>query len=137
MCCKNLNVPEAVVQRCSVKKVLLQISRNSQENTCVRGSFLIKMQAQPTTLLTLFRMGIFGAAHGWGVGGTKSPPLLKISHIYPTMMKLGTVIPYLKKIQKIYESPDTPLDLCWHQHFYQKSANFVISRNTDTDCILV
>ena len=25
------------------------------------------------------------------------------------MMKLGTVIPYLKKIQKIYESRDTPL----------------------------
>ena len=25
------------------------------------------------------------------------------------MMKLGTVIPYLRKIQKIYESRDTPL----------------------------
>ena len=30
-------------------------------------------------------------------------------HTYPTMMKLGTVIPYLKKISKIYESRDTPL----------------------------
>ena len=26
---------EAVVQRCSVKKVFLEISQNSQENTCV------------------------------------------------------------------------------------------------------
>ena len=31
---------EAVVRRCSVKKVFLKISRNSQENTCARVSFL-------------------------------------------------------------------------------------------------
>ena len=30
---------EAVAQRCSVKKVLLKISQNSQENTCARASF--------------------------------------------------------------------------------------------------
>ena len=30
-------VPEAVVQRCSVKKVFLKISPNSQENTCARA----------------------------------------------------------------------------------------------------
>ena len=36
---------EAVVQRCSVKKLLLEISQNSQENTCARVSFLIKLQA--------------------------------------------------------------------------------------------
>ena len=35
----------AVVQRCSVKKVFLEISQNSQENTCARVSFLIKFQA--------------------------------------------------------------------------------------------
>ena len=35
----------AVVQRCSVKKVLLEISQNSQENPCARVSFLIKLQA--------------------------------------------------------------------------------------------
>ena len=39
-------ISEAVVQRCSVKKeVLLEISRNSQENTCARVSFSIKLQA--------------------------------------------------------------------------------------------
>ena len=32
---------EEVVQRCSVKKVFLEISQNSQENTCARVSFLI------------------------------------------------------------------------------------------------
>ena len=30
---------EAVVRRCSVKKVLLEISQNSQENTCARVFF--------------------------------------------------------------------------------------------------
>ena len=38
-------VIEAVVQTCSVKKVFLEISQNSQENTCPRVSFLIKLQA--------------------------------------------------------------------------------------------
>ena len=52
---------EAVAQRCSVKKVFLENSQNSQENTCARVSFLIKLQAsacnfikketQPATLL--------------------------------------------------------------------------------------
>ena len=39
---ESLRYLEAVVQRCSVKKVLLEISQNSQENTCARVSFLIK-----------------------------------------------------------------------------------------------
>ena len=39
-------------------------------------------------------MGLFGAAHGGG-----QPP--KICHTYPTIMKLGTVITYLKETQKI------------------------------------
>ena len=35
---------EAVAQ-CSVKEVFLEISQNSEENTCARVSFLIKLQA--------------------------------------------------------------------------------------------
>ena len=44
------DTPEAVVQRCSVKKVFLEISQNSQENTCARVSFLIKLQASDLQL---------------------------------------------------------------------------------------
>ena len=33
---------EAVTQRCSRKRVFLEISQNSQENTCARVSFLTK-----------------------------------------------------------------------------------------------
>ena len=36
---------EAVVKRCSVKKVFLEIFQNSQGNTCARDSFLINLQA--------------------------------------------------------------------------------------------
>ena len=50
----------------------------------------------------------------------KRPPLPKISHIYLTMMKLGTFIPYLKRpYQTIYKSCDTPFE------------NYDISRNTN------
>ena len=37
-------ITEAVVQGCSVKKMVLEISQNSQENICARASFLIKLQ---------------------------------------------------------------------------------------------
>ena len=36
---------ETVVQRCSVKNVFLKISQNSEQNTCARVSFLIKLRA--------------------------------------------------------------------------------------------
>ena len=45
---------EAAVQRCSVKKAFLEISQNSEENTCAKVSFLIKLQAlafRPATWL--------------------------------------------------------------------------------------
>ena len=81
-------------------------------------------------LLTLFRMGFFGAGHGWG--DQKGLPSLKpVTHILQWWNV--AVIPYLKKIQKLYESHDTPLEFCWHQHLLPEISNFFISRNTDID----
>ena len=34
----NFKILEAVVQRCSMKKIFLEISQNSQQNTCARVS---------------------------------------------------------------------------------------------------
>ena len=71
-------------------------------------------------LLTLFRVGLLGAAQGWGGGGGSKISRPKICHTYPTMMKLGTVIPWLKNIQKICESLTQPLryaDIS-HQHVF-------------------
>ena len=36
-------------------------------------------------------MGPFGDAHEWG--GAKKDPFPKICHTYPTMVKLGKVVP--------------------------------------------
>ena len=61
-------------------------------------------------------MGFLGTAQEWGGGGgggasaAKSSPSLQ-SVIYPTMMRLRTLIPYLKKIQKTYEPRDTTLEI--------------------------
>ena len=46
----NSSIYRSSHRRCSVKKVFLEISRNSQENTCTRVSFLIKLKA-PAALL--------------------------------------------------------------------------------------
>ena len=70
--------------------------------------------------LTLFKMGFFGAAHvgGW-VGG----------HTYPTMMKFGIVLLYVKKIQKIYESRDIPLSSADISHFSLEISIFCYIKN--------
>ena len=54
-------------------------------------------------------MGPVGVAYEQG---RQKGPLPKIFYAYPTMSKFGTVKPYLKKIQKIYESHDKPLEFC-------------------------
>ena len=60
-------------------------------------------------------------------GGVWQKGLLpKICHTYPAMMKLGAVIHYLKKIQKIYESCGTPLEFCWHQYFFTGNQQILI-----------
>ena len=48
----NSEKPEAVVWKCSVGKMFLEISQNSQENTCARVSFFNKVAGlRPATLL--------------------------------------------------------------------------------------
>ena len=62
-------------------------------------------------------MCLFGGAHGCGeVGGGEGRgqeeerfALLKKYRTYPAITNVGTIIPFLKKIQKIYESRDIPL----------------------------
>ena len=68
---------------------------------------------------------------------TKRPLLLKICHTYPTMMKVGTFIPYLNKIQKNIDHVTNPWVLLKSAAFPQKSTNFAISRNIDIDCLLI
>ena len=41
-------------------------------------------------------------------------------------MKLGKFIPYLKEIQKMYESRDTRPEFCWHQHFFTGNQQILL-----------
>ena len=93
-----------------------------------RKTIMVIESVMKITILILFRMGIFGAAHGWGEA--KRAPVPKICHTYPTMKKFSTVIPYLKKIQKIYKSRDISV-------FSPEISKFVISRSTDINWILM
>ena len=73
------------------------------------------------------------------IGRTKDPPPRprKICHTYHTMIKLGTVIPYLKKIKNIWITVHTHWVPLTSAFFHRKSANFAISRNTCIDYILI
>ena len=50
---------ETFVQRCSVKKVFLKVSLNSQVNICTRVSFLIKLQASDLVNCVKFLRTLF------------------------------------------------------------------------------
>ena len=52
-------LPEAVARRWSIKKSLLKILQNSQENTSARVSFLIKLQASALRPATLLKKGVW------------------------------------------------------------------------------
>ena len=50
------NHTEAVAWRCSVKKLFLEISQNSQENVCARASNLMKLHASDQQILVKKRL---------------------------------------------------------------------------------
>ena len=74
--------------------------------------FSISRSADGKYFLTLFS-GPF--RHCSRMGGRS--PFRKICYTYHTKKRLATIIPYLKKSQKISESRDKLLEFCWHQHF--------------------
>ena len=90
-----------------------------------------------TVPLTLSRMGLFRGCSRMREGGSKRLPTLKSVTYFPTMVILGTVIIYLKKI-KIYINHVTPaLGFADISIFSSEISNCVISRNTDMDSILI
>ena len=69
-----------------------------------------------------------------GEGGGKAFFLKSVTH--PTVMKLGTVIPNpSKKDPKKINHMTHILTSAGISIFHQKLATFVMSRNTDIDCI--
>ena len=93
-------------------------------------------------VLILFRMGIFGAAHGWwggggGGDGEGAPLSLKSFTQILQWWSLAQLYLTLRRSKNIWITWHTPWVLLTSVFFHRKSANVVISRNTDIDCILI
>ena len=74
-------------------------------------------------VLILFRMGLFGVAHGWGA---KRPPSLKsVTHVLQ-WWNLAQLYLTLRESKKIYEPRDKPLHFCWHQHFFTENQQILL-----------
>ena len=67
-----------------------------------------------TSVFDPIKEGLFCAAHRWGEQKGLA------------MMKLGTAIPYLKKIQEICELRDTPYEFCWQQRFFNGNLQILL-----------
>ena len=122
-CFKDL-VPQ-ILTSSVVYKFQCGLCNESYCGECVRHLAVRSGKRIGISPLTLFRVGILGALTD--VGGGR-PSLPKICHRYCTMMKLGKVIPYLKKIKKKYESRDTPTEFCWHQQFSNGNQQILLYR---------
>ena len=106
--------------------------------TCARAIGNLWIIWLNVNLLTLFRWVFSGSTHGYGGGGQAKRRLtLKICHTYPTKMKLGTVIPCLKKIQKYIINVTQPLSSADINIFSLETSKFCNTRNIDIDCFLI
>ena len=76
---RKLEINQAVVQRCSVKKVFLEIWQNSKENTCARVFFLLKNSTR--TLTTTSKVNIDAPSKG-------APPLTSMQPAKQKFMQL-------------------------------------------------
>ena len=86
-------------------------------------------------VLTLFRMGFFGTAHGWGCQkGLRS--LKSVTHILQ-WWNLTKLYLTQRRSKNIWIAWHTPSVLLTSASFHQKPANLAIWRNTDIDCILI
>ena len=60
--------------------------------------------------LTALYLNLIQDGPFWGC--SRKGPLSEICHTYPRMMRIGAIILYLKKIQKLYKLRDTLLEFC-------------------------
>ena len=112
----------------------LNLNRSRNQKTIQLDVFCQSLKL--TTGFNPIHDGLFRGCSRMG-GEPFWPPLPKIRHTYPKMMKPDTVIPYLRKIQKIYKSRDIPWVLLTSAFLHRKSANFATSRNTHIDRNLI
>ena len=124
----NLMKLRETVESCILQKFWIQHLR-----VCGWGLTSANSISHFVTILTLFRMGFFRAAHGCGRG--QKGPLSKICHIHPKMMKLGSYTLPEESLQNIWITWHTSWVVLTSAFFHRTSANFAILRNTDIDSI--
>lgn len=88
---------------------------------CGQKKFFFEDVSKQT--LNPFKMCLFGAAQGCGgLGGVweskRAPPAANVCYTYHTVIKLGADVSYLKQIQKLYKSPETPFDFGWYKDLF-------------------
>ena len=108
----TLQKSEAVVRRYSLEKMFLEISQNSQENTCARVSFSVRLQAsrwnfakflrtpflQNTSGGCFSKVVLFWGQVGW-VGGNHWNTLFNLFNIYSNFSQSSN---FEHKFCKIY-----------------------------------
>ena len=129
----SFNLPPALQISAKLMQVttfyfkLLKILVKKIEETTL-ATYFIKVTSCPSfmwsrihwtslTILTLFRMGLFASTHGWG--GDKKVPITKISHTYPTNMKLWHSYTLPK------ENPKN-IWIMWHSAWLLLTQHFLI-----------
>ena len=98
-----------------------------EELLIIIAIYKVLCQQTPISLKPTQDWPFLGCSQIRGGGGLvvkKRIPLPKICHTDPTMMKLGTVVPYLKKIQKTYKLQDAPLSSADISTFPPRIMNF-------------
>ena len=105
----NFVFQEAVAQTCSVKKVFLEISQNSQENTCARDSFLMKLQCnfiKKEALAQVFSCEFCEISKNTFLYRTT----LVAASVFLLLSFFRFILMSYRNISQFFESPDTPLE---------------------------
>ena len=120
---QSSNIQSTYLKRPVKEFILTYLRLMLYSYKCLFISVLVLM----SHYLNPVQMGLFGATHGLGGLWAKMPPPPSLKSVtHPTMKKLCTDIPYLKKIQKVYKSHDTHLEFCWHQHFFTRNQQILL-----------
>ena len=102
----KVTLKEAVVQNYSVKKVFLEISQNSHENTSARVSFLINLQALGLRPATLLKRRLWHTCFPVNFVKFLRTPIF-IEHIWWLRLHWGEVFVYETIFSKFWNSSPT------------------------------
>ena len=102
---------------CIVAVCSLQLSKTF--DTIIHAQVVLNLMSYGANRI---QDGLFRAAHGWW---KKTSLYLQCVTHFLQWRKLA-VIPYLNKIQKMYESYEILLEFWWHHHFFIRNQKILL-----------